>query len=534
MEMDSEVVREDNVDSLIYNYIDAHVGDNYDDVVAQDGEWEVFFHLNEMRKALFNWYDFAADAELLEVGGGFGALTGMFCDKCRYVVTVEKSALRADAIKKRYCSKNNLSVICTDILNWKSEKKFDYIVMVGVLETICNGSKNNDDYAQVIRYLSGFLKPSGKMLIAVENRFGIRYFCGAVDKYTGNPYSGINHYPKGSRGYTFDKQQIRQIVENAGMKNCKFYYPLPDYVLPQLIFSEDYLPVSSLKERLLPYYVVKDHLVAYENDLYDDIVRNGAFEFMANSFLVECSAVATPSDIVYAALTTDRGEENGFATIIRKKGTVEKRALYEAGVTGLNKIYQNIKELQKRGISCVEHRLEDENRLVMPYVQEKTLCDELRTGIYMDVERFEMILDELYACILSSSDVVRSENNSLSHGEIENEKFGVILQKAYIDMVPINCFYIDNKFYFFDQEFVRRNYPAKYVLYRALKYTYFFIPEIEKFVPLQKLKEKYEMEDIWDCFEAEEKRFVSSNRNYEVYKYFLKWVGVNKRDIYKD
>ena len=521
-----------NSDRIINEYIINHHGENYDDIISEDSDWNVFYHFSEMRKALFNWYDFGEEADLLEVGGGFGALTGLFCDKCNYVVSIEKVQLRADAIKKRYSARTNLTVVCDDVLKWKSDCKFDFIIIAGLLETLNHGSDKNDEYAKILKTLSDFLKRDGKIILAVENRFGIRYFCGAVDKHTGRPYSGINNYPYHSEGRSFDKQQIKAIISDAGLENCKFYYPLPDYVLPQVIYSEDYLPVSSIRERVIPYYLNKEYLTAYENDLYDDLVKNNVFEFFSNSFLIECSRQDNMGNIIYAALSTDRGSENGFATVIRNTGMVQKKALYSEGIKSLHNIQKNIQELMRNGIHCVEHCLV-QNRIEMPFIQKKTLNDELRQIIFRNSNKFRRIIDGLYECIIKSSKTVDINKNELPHEGISNDKFGVILDKAYIDMIPINCFYIDNEFYFFDQEFVRRNFPAKYVLYRVLKYTYFFIPKAEEIVPLEDLKGNYELKEVWDCFEAEEKRFVASNRKYDVYQHFRKWAAVNKNEIFK-
>ena len=90
------------------------------------------------------------------------------------------------------------------------------------------------------------------MLIAVENRYGLKYFCGAPEPHTGIPFSGINGYPYGSSGYSFSRKEMIDILESAGFRHYKFYYPLPDYKLPQLIYSQDYIPQAGLRERVIP------------------------------------------------------------------------------------------------------------------------------------------------------------------------------------------------------------------------------------------------------------------------------------------
>jgi len=242
-----------SLDGIIEQYIETQGSENFDSVIARDDRWGVFYHLNEMRKALVSWYDFEPDGSLLEIGGGFGALTGVFCEKCRKVVTIERNMLRAGAIRKRYSKKNNLQVICQDVLTWKSEERFDYIVLAGILETICNGSQEDTEYIKVLALIKRWLSPNGRILLAVENRFGVRYWCGAPDRHTGRPYSGINRYPLGSVGITFARRQIERILAGAGFGQVKFFYPLPDYILPQVIYSDEYLPHSSVKERVIPY-----------------------------------------------------------------------------------------------------------------------------------------------------------------------------------------------------------------------------------------------------------------------------------------
>lgn len=523
---------QESSDIAIVQYIENSNREYFHDIIAKDSRWDIFYHLSEMRKALFSWYDWKEKDTVLEIGGGFGALTGVFCDNCKHVVTIERNALRAKAIKKRYSERKNLTVICEDILTWNNAEQFDYIIIVGALETICNGSQDDTDYIKVLKYIKRWLLPQGKLLVAVENRFGIRYWCGAVDRHTGKPYSGINNYPLGSCGITFDREQIRRIFIRAGLQKIKFFYPLPDYLLPQVIYTEEYLPKGSVKERVIPYYTDSSYLSAYENDLYDDLVKNGVFEFMSNSFLLECSVDAEQSNIMYAAITTDRGEKNGFATIIRSDYSVEKMALYKEGETRLKDLLDNLSAMEKRGLHCIRTEWKN-SRVWMPFVQENTLCDDLRWLLKQDIRSFEQMIGKLFSSILRSSEhAYLTENRWKCPKELE-EELGVILKRAYIDMVPMNCFYVHGDFCFFDQEFVKEYYPAKYVWYRVLKYTYFFMPEAEKQIPLENMKKIYGLHRLWRYFEEEESRFVAENRNYNRYKYFRKWAAVNKQDLYR-
>lgn len=525
----SAIRGQSEIDNDIRNYINK--SDNYDEILKTDNRWEVFYHLSSMRLSLFNWYEFDSGAELLEIGAGLGALTGLFCNACNKVTVVEKSLARASTICERYADKDNLDIYAGDIRKMNFERKFDYIIAVGILGMIAEGAADNEYYAEFLGSLKNFLKKEGKLLIAVENRFGIRYFCGYEDPYTGFPFSGINNYPRGTKGRGFSRKEIENIIKLGGFSKHKFYYPYPDYQLPQLIYTDSYLLGENISERLMPYYLHNDTLLAYENDLYADLSENGVLPFFANSYLVECIMEGATSNVIYAALTTDRGEQHGFATTILENGTVKKKALYPKGRLELERFYHHILDIQKHCVNVVPHNMEN-GCIIMPRIECMPFSDQLKDIILKGKEKIFSVFDQLYECILNSSEHIPTEENSLMTPETLELPWGIILNKAYIDMVPFNCFYLNGQFLFFDQEFVRDKFPAKYTLFRAIFYTYLSIPKTEGILPVEECKERYELKELWQIFVETESAFVENNRNTKLYEHFYKWTYVNKGDIY--
>lgn len=522
-----------DIDKDIRNYIEENPTENYDDIIKQDSRWEVFFHLTDLRSALLNWYEFKKDAEVLEIGGQFGAITGILCERCLHVTTIEPSMFRAETIIKRHSNKNNLDVYAGSLTDIRFNKKFDYIVLIGELEKQGEGSSQKDIYADYLKNIIKLLKPAGKLLLTTENRYGIKYFCGAEDPYTGVAFDGINHYPNGTKGYSFSKQELIDIIKMSGFPFYKFYYPLPDYKLPQIIYSEDYLPQKNIGERLIPYYLNKDTLVAYENDLYNDLVDNNVFEFFSNSYLVECSLDKSFCSTVYAAVSIDRGKENGFATTIHNNKAVKKKALFKEGEKSVLSLYENMMDIKRHGLKIVPHKFE-KGSIIMPYINNMTLSNYLKEVIKKDKEEFIKILDELYNLILCSSEHVSKEDNALCNDETRELNWGTILKKAYIELIPLNSFYVDGEILFFDQEFVRENYPAKYIFFRALNYFYYFAPHANDIVPLEMLKQKYEMNELWNIFVLEENKFLADVRNHDLYRQFYKWARIDKNHIYNN
>lgn len=524
--------------------IDAYIhhaeSEDFSEIIRQDNRFLVFYHLSQMRTSILNWYEFDENADVLEIGGEFGALTGMLCDRCRHVTTVEYGLFKAQAIVKRYKHRENLDVYAGVVTEMSfAEGTFDYIVMIGCLERQCGGSQNWKDYADYLEAVGKLLKPGGRLLLAVDNRYGVRFLCGERDAYTGLPFSGLNHYARGSKGYTFSRQELIHITEEAGFPQQKFFYPLPDYKLPQMIYTDGCLPKKDLAERVLFYHRDRKTLIAQEETLYADIVENDAFPFLSNSFLIECGKEqAVLSTTTFAAVTTDRGRQFGLATSFHQeqgKRLVKKAALYPEGEDGVFRVYENLMRLKEHGVPIVPHQM-TRRGVEMPYVQDMTCSDYLRYLAEEGTQRelFAHIFEMIYQNILKSSEHVPSEQNALPEAREIKTDYGVILKKCYVDMVPFNCFYVEEELQYFDQEFVKENYPALYPMYRAIMYTYAFIPQAEAMMPLEEMKERYGLTVLWDVFRNEEDRFVAANRRYDVYAHFYTWLGSDPEQIYQN
>lgn len=553
-------------DLLVRKQIEEAGEEYYDDRIGAETSFPVFCHLSVLRTGLFSWYPFDKKASVLEVGAGFGALTGMLCDRCGHVTATERSSYRAEAMALRWRQRENLDIYAGEWSDMGFGQQFDYIILTGVLERACGGSAQRSAYTGYLERLGGLLKEGGALLLAVENRFGLKYLCGAPETHTNRAFEGIDGYPSNPRGYSFSRRELECITEGAGFVEPKFYYPLPDYRLPQMIYTDRYLPGNNLRERLIPYYPRKDSLVADELSLYDAVVENEVFSFVANSFLVECVKAAEQDngggnrqegslvkeessvtagqcrrDVIYAALSTDRGPLRAYATVIRSDSRVCKRPLFPQGRVSAGQLAGNLRELKDRGVPVVEF-CEEEEGLVMPFVEAPTLSDYLKVLLTRDVERFLEIMDDLYDFILQASDRSSEGNAMVEHllpvcGEAAETlyalDYGPILKNAYIELIPLNCFYREEerKYLFFDQEFVRRNYPAKYVLFRAIHYIYIFTQGAEGYLPRQTLLQRYGMEEAWQYFEQEERLFLEEVRSQKKYQQFYQWAWADRSKI---
>ena len=134
------------------------------------------------------------------------------------------------------------------------------------------------------------LLEDGKLLLAIENKFGLKYWAGCPEDHTGIYFDGLEGYKNTeSRVRTFSKEEINKIIFEAGFNKTEFYYPFPDYKFPNQIFSDKYLPKPEDIVSDYSTYDVSRLKLFDETSVYNQLIKNGKFDFFSNSFFIEIS-----------------------------------------------------------------------------------------------------------------------------------------------------------------------------------------------------------------------------------------------------
>lgn len=263
---------------------------NFNEILANDDRWPILYHLSPIRQNIINWYPFKSDASCLEIGAGCGAITGALCERVSHVTAVELSKRRATINFERHKAYDNLEIIVANLNDVTFEKQFDYVTLNGVLEYAGSFTKTDDPYGDFLKQIRSYLKPDGKLILAIENRYGMKYFAGAHEDHTGKVFDGIVGYPGNDTVRTFGKKELETLLERSGFPLQEFYYPHPDYKMPMEIYSSKHLPDSSDLLSPAPNFDYDKYALFNETEAFRGIIENGQFEFFANSFLVICGA----------------------------------------------------------------------------------------------------------------------------------------------------------------------------------------------------------------------------------------------------
>lgn len=81
----SDGVVEDELLDIVKNYSE------YEDIIKERKEWPIIYHLSKIRENIIEWIPINKTDNVLEVGSGCGAITGILSKKAKQVDCIELS-----------------------------------------------------------------------------------------------------------------------------------------------------------------------------------------------------------------------------------------------------------------------------------------------------------------------------------------------------------------------------------------------------------------------------------------------------------
>lgn len=409
-----------------------------------------------------------------------------------------------------------VTTICTENLLEKNfldtaKETYDYVVGIGIVE-YCS------EPVRLLCYMKKVLKTNGRLLLGTDNRLGLRYFCGDYDHLSGEIFDGVEHYHKASNleGRSYSAVEIENFLVEAELKNFKRYSIFPNLHYPQMLLAKDYYPKENLELRIIPRYEHKESVFLREEYLYGQLVENKTLHEFANAYLFECvNNIKVDKDefakALQVTLSADRGKERGLATIIRDDEKVEKRALFAEGISHIHALMEHDTDLRNHGVPTIAAKLE-KDIYVMPFVNADTAQLYLQKLLIKDKEAFIHEMDVFREYILKSSEPVETVDETMPEEQC--------YRRAYIDLVPLNTFYVDGKYLFYDQEFYMENYPINAVVMRMVDLIYRGHPELEKILSREFFLERYELIKNRDQLMQYSAKFMVWLRNLDILKPF--------------
>ena len=385
------------------------------------------------------------------------------------------------------------------------DKKYDNIIIVP------------DESMDIISMVSGavsHLKEDGRLIVAADNKFALKYFSGVANESSGRYFGSITSKDSS----TVSLKDISDL-EALGLYVEEKYYPYPDFRLPRSIYRSDFVNEMKINPAVFTPAYDKDRYVLFDEEAaMRELIKEGIWENFVNSYLLVLKKYsasipdkkAEPDGMLYARFNTERAPQYRVDTFIKRKDGklfVEKKADSEEAVAHLEKINENYKLLSGlyRFIKPVPCDVAENGVLNFEYVEGKTLDRKLYESIIYIQTHGDSINDRPEA----DDQTGRRDQTARILAEFEktlNIVFDYNPEALTPDGIPglanVDCilsnFIEDNEgtVWLIDYEWIyEKNVNPEYLKYRTCFYFYQDHPDIEAELPFKVLMEHFGIDE---------------------------------------
>lgn len=289
-------------------------------------DWPTLYHLSGTRANILRPFAAALTGDILEIGAGCGAITRYLGECGANVLALEASRRRAAVARSRTRDLKNVTMLAEKFDQFQCDHQFNVITLVGVLEYANLFTTSEGPALTMLKQVRSLLKPEGKLIIAIENQLGLKYFAGAPEDHVGQPMYGIEGRYRTDQPQTFGRAVLSNLLTEAGFAKVEFLAPFPDYKLPVSILSEEGLSNKKFDGAALAWQSVRrDPQLPPSTNFslelaWSEVFANGLALDMANSFLVVASPL--PQRVVERGVlgyhySTDRAPQYCKETVFK-------------------------------------------------------------------------------------------------------------------------------------------------------------------------------------------------------------------------
>ena len=225
-------------------------------ILKENKKLEYLYALSVLRENLLEWFDFRKSWNVLQLGADYGALTGLLLERCGRVTVCDSAEAALETVRARWGEKYPaLRTLLREDL--PAEETFDCVTVIGTMV-------QEKPAEEQIREAQRRLAPGGTLILAIQNRYGMKFMAGT---------------PRTETSVT--REDLQRILPGG-----RFYYPMPDYRTASVIYSDGYLPQKGDFAGMPALYDTPKYQISDVGESLEQAVADGKFPDFANSFLV--------------------------------------------------------------------------------------------------------------------------------------------------------------------------------------------------------------------------------------------------------
>jgi 2-polyprenyl-3-methyl-5-hydroxy-6-metoxy-1,4-benzoquinol methylase len=428
-------------------------------------DWPSQYHLTSARANIMRPFEQTLKgANVLEIGAGCGAISRYLGECGAQVLALEGSPRRASIARSRTRDLDNITVLAEKFDQFKSDHQFDVITLIGVLEYANLFTPGDNPALIMLQRVRQLLKPEGKLIIAIENQLGLKYFAGAPEDHFGQPMVGIEGRYGKDQAQTFGRPVLTRLLKQAGFEASSFLAPFPDYKLPSSIvteagFAHQHFDASAFASQSVKRDPQLPEICNFSLELAWPVVfANGLGLETSNSFLIIASptqqALVPSGDLAYHYSTTRLAEfcKETIFSGADEKVSVSYRRLRQASASANNEIQPNV---------LVKFVCPD----VDTYIAGKPLSQEFINIVTKDGWTFEQVGQFLGRYLATLTTIAKADGFT-----VDLASAGAVMPGQYIDSMPQNIM-VDShgRHTFIDREWqLTSPVEVNYLVFRSL------------------------------------------------------------------
>ena len=332
------------------------------------------------------------------------------------------------------------------------EGMWDYLAVADAFAKAPEIFGGTHPYQQFFEQVKKHLKPNGHLILAVDNRYGLSFFAGCKEPFTGRYFEGLEGYGHSEGICTFSKEAVLTMVKEAGFTSVKTYYPYPNYRYMTALYTDEHLPSPGELSKNLCNFEEERAVLFDEAAVFDGLIKEGKFQEFSNSYLFDLTLEEQKceEELLFLKYSVERDEKYRIRTEIVKKsdGTkiVRKVPYTEAAKAHVEKIkhWEEVlkKQYESEAVSVnrctvteqgvefeflkgktLEHLLDEylEEGNLTAFVEEvKRYADKVKAlmsaekkakSLGMNVEKYIMEVNSTESDVLDVLEVMNNDNN---------------------------------------------------------------------------------------------------------------------------
>ncbi len=378
--------------------------------------------------------------------------------------------------------KNGEAVLCVSEKLENLEGMWDYLIISEAFAKASAIFSGEDAQIRLLETLKTHLKPQGHVILAVDNRYGLKYFAGCKEYLSGRYFEGLEGYRTCEGIATFSKKAVLGMAAEAGFSHVGTYYPYPDYRYMKALYTEEWLPAPG--ELSNPSLAMEEERIQLFNEsaVFDGLIKEGRFTEFSNSYLFDLTLEGQEreEELLFLKYSVEREERYRIRTeILRKKDgskVVRKIPYGEKAVEHVRSLKyweSRLREQYERAGVAVNQCTLTQNGAEFEFLKGETL-EEVLDG-HLAKNDLSAFMEELRSYVKKLEEILRPE--PFVADEAFRRVFGDIPfdtpQSAAplnnIDLIFSNIILTDGKWNVIDYEWTFDfAIPMKFIIHRAI------------------------------------------------------------------